>query len=169
LYVTPERRAEVTPAVVSWWDEVGFPVSFDVPGTMDSSGWLASVTALDLMEDLDFAGERKRLGELVTAGCEQVASALGTVVADVGTAAPTMRLVELPRWLCVADDVAGNRLQSHLAARTGVETALTNWQGRAFLRLSAHLYNRFEDYQIAADRIARFFADRDEVESIARG
>lgn len=159
LWVAPDRRDEVVPAVVSWSDALGFPVSFDVPGTTDSTGWLAATASLDLLDDLGFGAARPALGDLVAAGSETFADAFGTRVLDAGSPAPTMRLVELPPGVDIADDVAGNRLQAAAAAATGVETALTNWRGRAFLRLSAHLYNRIEDYEIGAARLAAFFDD----------
>ncbi len=55
LYVAPGRQQTVVPSVVSWADPLGFPLSFDTPGTMDATGWLAAPTSLDLMTTLGFA------------------------------------------------------------------------------------------------------------------
>jgi isopenicillin-N epimerase len=168
LYVEAGRRGEVLPPVISWWDPAGFPESFDYPGTTDAAGWLASVSALDLMESLGFAAERKRLGELVTAGAEAIALAAGGRVCDVGRPAPTMRLVELPDGLVVDDDT-GSRVQAVVAAETGVELAVTNWRRHGFFRLSGHLYNGPDDFAVAAERLAPVFANRSRLEAVAAG
>ena len=127
---------------------------------MDAAGWLAAPTSLDLMATLGFADRRKDLGVLVEAGAERLADAVGGVVVDVGTPAPTMRLVSLPDGL-VTDEPSGLRLGAYLAARSGAEVAITSWGGRGFLRLSAHLYNTIDDYAVTASRFAPLFADPD--------
>jgi isopenicillin-N epimerase len=42
-------------------------------------------------------------------------------------------------------------LRTRLAVEHGVEVALDAWRGQGFLRLSAQIYNRIEDY----DRLCR--------------
>jgi isopenicillin-N epimerase len=168
LYVATERHHEVVPNVVSWSDLIGFPLSFDYTGTTDATAWLAAPTSLDLMESLGFAAERKRLAELVTTGAALVAEAIGGVVAEVGNPAPTMRIVTLPDGM-VTDDLEGNRVGAFIAARTGVETSVTTCSGRGFVRLSAHLYTTFDDFAVAAVRMASLFDDRAVLDRIARG
>jgi isopenicillin-N epimerase len=158
LYVAPDRQQTVVPAIASWGDSLGFPRVFDTPGTMDATGWLATPTSLDLLATLGFADHRKDLGLLVEAGAASVADAIGGQVVDVGSPAPTMRLVSLPEEL-VTDEPSGLRLGAYLAARSGAEVSVTSWASRGFLRLSAHLYNTIDDYTQAASRFATLFAD----------
>ena len=87
-----------------------------------------------------------------------MAEAIETTVADVTRPAPTMRLVALPEGMA-SDDWAAMRLGAALFARSGVEVAVLTWQGRGFIRLSAHLYNTSTDYERAARRYGRLFAD----------
>ncbi|GDY53472.1 hypothetical protein SVIO_040950 [Streptomyces violaceusniger] len=63
-----------------------------------------------------------------------------------------MRLVPLPAGLA-ADHEASHVLQRRIAADTGCETAITSWDGRGFLRLSAHLYNTVSDYERLAEHL----------------
>jgi isopenicillin-N epimerase len=158
LYVTPARQQSVAHAVASWDDPLGFPRSFDRPGTMDATSWLAAPSSLALMATLGFVDHRKGLGELVQAGAEQLAAAIGEAVVDVGSAAPTMRLVSLPHGM-VTDEPSGQRLGAYLAGRSGTEVAITSWRGRGFVRLSAHLYNTTDDYTGAASKLAPLLAD----------
>jgi isopenicillin-N epimerase len=170
LYVAPERQPTVVPSVVSWGDPLGFPLSFDLPGTMDATAWLAAPTSLDLMATLGFAERRKDLGVLVEAGAESLAAAVGGVVVDVATPAPTMRLVSLPAGL-VTDEPSGLRLAAFLAAHSSAEVSITSWEDRGFLRVSAHLYNTIDDYTATASRFTPLFADpnlRAEVTRAAR-
>lgn len=153
LYVVPERRGSVVPPVVSWGDPLGFPGSFDAPGTIDATGWLATPTSLALLADLGFAERRKELGLLVEAGAQALADAIGGEPADVGIPAPTMRLVGLPPGL-VTDDASAVRTSRFLGARSGAEVSVTSWSGRGFIRLSAHLYNTIDDYTVSAPRLA---------------
>ncbi len=168
LHAAPDRWADVVPPVVSWGLPAGFPTSFDVLGTTDASGWLAAPTSLDLLDTLGFHDQRNRLGELVSAGAELFAEAIGGRVVDVGAPAPTMRLVTLPAGL-VSDDLEAARLGAYLAPRTGVEVALTSWCGRGFLRLSAHVYNTPDEFGVAAERFAPHFADLDTLMAVSHG
>jgi isopenicillin-N epimerase len=167
LYVAPHRRTDVFTPVVSWGVDQGFPVAFDGPGTTDATGWVATPSALELLDTLAFADRRKDLGELVSVGAEVVAEAVGGAVVDVGTPAPTMRLVALPDGL-VTDTAGALRLGAQLAATTGVEVAPQSWRGLGFLRLSAHLYNTPDDYTDAAAQFAPVFADSEVLAAIIR-
>ena len=50
-YVDESRRDDVVAPIISWGDPMGFPVSFDTPGTMDATGWLATPTSLEVARD----------------------------------------------------------------------------------------------------------------------
>jgi isopenicillin-N epimerase len=167
LYVDPRRRSDVVPHTISWDDALGFPLAFDRPGTTDATGWIASITALQLLDTLRFADHRKRLGDLASAGAEIVADAIGGRPVSVGEPAPTMRLVALPGDL-VGDDLEAARLGEFLAARAGVEVQVTTLAGRGFLRLSCHLYNTFDDYATAAARLAPLFTAFDRLQRVTR-
>jgi isopenicillin-N epimerase len=52
LWASPERKADVHPAVISWGLDQGFTAEFDLPGTRDPSAHLAAPAAIAMMEDL---------------------------------------------------------------------------------------------------------------------
>jgi isopenicillin-N epimerase len=56
-----------------------------------------------------------------------------------------MRLVELPSSLVTSLEEA-RLLTSRIAEELGCEVAVTGWDGRAFIRLSAQVYNDPADY-----------------------
>ncbi|MGH3499511.1 MAG: hypothetical protein ACRDQA_01215, partial [Nocardioidaceae bacterium] len=90
-------------------------------------------------------------------GAAAIAAATGQRVLDVGSSPPTMRLLSLPPAL-LPDEAVKDQVQATLAADTGVEVSLPWWNGAGYLRISAHLYNKPEDYTIAAERYATAFA-----------
>jgi isopenicillin-N epimerase len=66
-----------------------------------------------------------------------------------GDPSVSMRLVPLPPGVA-SDRAAAVDLRTRIA-ELGVEVAMDAWRGQGFLRLSAQVYNRIEDY----DRLAR--------------
>jgi isopenicillin-N epimerase len=56
-----------------------------------------------------------------------------------------IRLVGLPDGL-VGGHLAANALRDRMLAEAGIETAFTHFEGRGYLRLSAHAYNTADDY-----------------------
>lgn len=158
LYVDPAQQPYAVSPAVSWNEPLGFPAAFDLQGTMDDTGWLAATRSLDLLHELEFRDRLPELSDLVDRGAAEVADAIGEQVLDVGTPAPTMRLMSFPGGP-IKDTAAADRVQGMLAARTGVEVSVPSWRSRGLLRLSAHLYNEPADYTEAARRLEPVFAD----------
>jgi isopenicillin-N epimerase len=63
---------------------------------------------------------------------------------------PGMRLVRLPAGLADTREAADG-LRDRVARELGVEAAFTSFDGTAYMRLSAHLYNTAADYEHFAD------------------
>lgn len=158
LHVGPAYQHLVEAPTASWLEGEPYPAPLDLQGTVDDTGWFAAPTSLDLMTSLGLSTRRAQLSELVDAGAATIAAALGQQVLDVGTPAPTMRLVSLPDGLA-ADELTALAIQARLAEQTRVEVAMPVWRGRAYLRISCHLYNEPADYELAAQRYAEAFSD----------
>lgn len=153
LFVAERWRGLVGSFPVSWREDEGFPHSFLLPGTIDSSAWLSVPAALEFFEAWGWAAVRERNAALAARGQLVVADALGADVSGMpgntnGTAdsvALAMRLVPLPGVR--ADYPAVDALRDRVADEFGIESVINVWGGQALLRLSAHMYNHESDYE----------------------
>ncbi|GAA0642329.1 aminotransferase class V-fold PLP-dependent enzyme [Streptomyces malaysiensis subsp. malaysiensis] len=143
---------DLWPLTDSWGAPDPFPQRFDIQGTLDLTAWLAAPRSLEFIEETygwDLA--RARITKLAEVAQGMLADALGADLTAVRFGeAPAMRLVPLPAGLAT-DHEAAQALQRRIAVGTGCETAITSWDGRGFLRLSAHLYNTVSDYERLAE------------------
>jgi isopenicillin-N epimerase len=92
---------------------------------------------------------------MIDEGARVVAKALGTGVAQVVRPAATMRLVELPSSV---DLTAAEYLKARVSRELKAEITLTGFDGRGFIRLSAHAYNSPRDYEELSERLPRVLA-----------
>jgi isopenicillin-N epimerase len=68
--------------------------------------------------------------------------------------AGSMAAVSLPPGVAASPDEA-TELTTMLFERARIEVPFTSWNGRGFVRLSAHVYNRPEDYERLAEELPR--------------
>jgi isopenicillin-N epimerase len=111
---------------------------------------------------------RAHNADLIAEGQRMIASTVAELWPGARAAAPAQPLLELARQGVLGDPalslrvvplppgVATDRataveLRTRIAVDHGVEVALDAWHGQGFLRLSAQIYNRLEDY----DRLCR--------------
>jgi isopenicillin-N epimerase len=92
---------------------------------------------------------------MIDEGARVVAKALGTGVAQVVRPAATMRLVELPSSV---DLTAVEHLKARVSRELKAEITLTGFDGRRFIRLSAHAYNSPQDYEKLSERLPTVLA-----------
>jgi len=141
--------ATVTPTVLSWRLEEGYPGSFDFPGTWDSAGWLAAADGLAYWAALGGWDAVAAHSALVTEGQAQVAGALGVTLERLPlTPAPAMRLVPLPDGVLTSADQVDPFYEALSQQR--VEVAPVCFDGAGYLRIAAAPYNTAGDY----DRLA---------------
>ncbi len=163
LAVAEEHRAHMRPVVVSWEQQHGFPRAQEFAGTLDYTPWLAAPAGVHLLRTLGAERVRNHNADLVEEGQRLVAAAVAGLWPRSAIAAPahawlelaqegrlgspsvSMRVVPLPPGVA-ADRAAAIDLRTRLAVDHGVEVALDAWRGQGFLRLSAQIYNRIEDY-----------------------
>jgi len=147
LHAAERWRPVLRPLVASWGEDEGFPLAFDDTGTEDPSAWLSAPRALRVLEGLGLDRLRRHNVELAVAGQLEVAAALHVAAADLPRdSGVSMQLVPLPEG--VADTVAAaGELQDRIGEQAAVEVAISSFDGRGYVRLSAHAYNAPADYR----------------------
>ncbi|MFN2451905.1 MAG: aminotransferase, partial [Candidatus Dormibacteria bacterium] len=149
LAIAPGRLAGLRAGVAGALTADGFPAGLEWWGTADYSAWLTTPAAFDFLEQRGLAAVREHNRALALAGSALAATALQASHAD--TRLP-MQLVPLPAGVGDSPPLA-RRLQAEIGERLGAEVAVTCARGRGFIRLSAHLYNRLENYAVLAERL----------------
>ncbi|WP_432836135.1 aminotransferase class V-fold PLP-dependent enzyme [Dactylosporangium sp. CA-092794] len=148
LSVAPARRAQVRPLVLSWSTEAGFPANLEWLGSHDYTPWLAAPTGLFVLRSLGIEAVRRHNTALVEHGQRVIADAIGAELPP-ATGLP-MALIPLPPGVA-AEPAAAIALRRRISDELAAEVGLSAWRGRGYLRVSAHVYNRPEDYQRLAD------------------
>ncbi|GGK89802.1 aminotransferase class V-fold PLP-dependent enzyme [Mangrovihabitans endophyticus] len=160
LSVTPAWRSAIDPLVTSWEQDSGFPLSVEFQGTVDYSGWLSAPAGLFAMRTLGVDTIRAHNAGLAAFGQRVVGAALGVPPEDLpdpGDPVASMRLVPLPTGLGDTQAQA-HALRQLIADKLAAETAVNAWGGRCWLRLSAQIYNRPEEYRRLAERLPALLA-----------
>jgi isopenicillin-N epimerase len=152
LHAAERWRPMLRPLVASWGEDEGFPLAFDDTGTEDPSAWLSAPRALRVLEGLGLDRLRRHNVELAVAGQLEVAAALHVPAADLPRdSGVSMQLVPLPQGVAGTPAAAG-ALQDLIGEQAAVEVAISSFDGRGYVRLSAHAYNAPADYRrLAAD------------------
>ena len=154
LAVAPGWRRRIDPLVVSWEQDAGFPISVEFQGTLDYTPWLSAPTGLFTLRTLGIEAVQRHNAALAAYGQRVVGAALGTAPGDLpepgGPGA--MRIVPLPAGLATTQAEA-QALRQHIADKLATETAVNAWGGRGWLRLSAQVYNRPDEYERLAERL----------------
>ncbi|WP_041834330.1 aminotransferase class V-fold PLP-dependent enzyme [Actinoplanes sp. N902-109] len=159
--VTPAWRRRIEPLVVSWEQESGFPQNVEFQGTLDYSAWLAAPVGVFTMRTLGIDLVRQHNAALARYGQRVVGEALGLTPAELpepGSPEAAMRLVPMPSGVATTRPEAAE-LRQRIADKLATEVALNPWGGRGWLRLSAQVYNRAEDYNRLAERLPELIAD----------
>ncbi|OJF10495.1 aminotransferase class V-fold PLP-dependent enzyme [Couchioplanes caeruleus] len=153
LVVAQPWRRRMEPLVVSWEQEAGFPLCVEFHGTVDYTSWLSAPTGLFMLRTLGVDTVRSHNAALAAYGQRVVGAALGlspTDLPDPGAAEASMRVLPLPPGVATTYPEA-HALRQHIAEKLATEVAVNAWGGRGWLRLSAQVYNRAEEY----DRFAQ--------------
>jgi isopenicillin-N epimerase len=148
LWASPDApgRDRLDPAVISLRQARGFPGSFQWQGTADPSPWLALPAALDLQDELGAEAIRAHCDGLRAAAVEVLASAWGS--APLGDEAHLGPMAAFPCPVpIVATPDAVAELGRRLHDRHRIEAMTTLWGGRAWVRISAYLYNELDEYR----------------------
>ncbi|ASY36350.1 MULTISPECIES: aminotransferase class V-fold PLP-dependent enzyme [unclassified Streptomyces] len=154
LVAAEDVAQDLVPLVNSWGAPNPYPHRFDEQGTQDVTGWLAVPGSLAFFAERGgWDAARATMDRTVTAAQALLAEALHADLSGVTVnEALAMRLIPLAPVLATDPDRAA-ALQRRVAAELRCEVSITSWDGRGFLRLSAHVYNRPEEYEYLAERL----------------
>jgi len=158
--VAPAWRRRIEPLVVSWEQDSGFPLSVESQGTLDYSPWLAAPAGLFMLRTLGVESVRAHNAALAAYGQRVVGAGLGlapTDLPDPGAAEVAMRIVPLPSGVATTQ-LEAHALRQQISDKLATEVAVNAWGGRGWLRLSAQVYNRPEEYETLAERLPHLLA-----------
>jgi isopenicillin-N epimerase len=153
LWVGGRHRERVHPLVVSHGAGEGFAAEFDFVGTDDYTAYLTVPAAIGFMTGLGWDRVRRHNHDLAAFGQRVVSAALETEPPVPSSAFGSMALCALPARLAPDADVA-QRLQLRLFEDHRIEVPISWWNGSAYLRLSAQVYNAPADYELLAGALA---------------
>lgn len=152
LVVSETLRARVRPLVTSQpWLE-SFTDAFGWTGTHDPSAYLSTPAAIEFMGTFGWDRMRALNHELVVRGRDVVGDSIGAVRLVPDEATAWMAIVPLPTGVATTRGAA-RALQARLYEQHRIEVPFVAWNGRGLVRLSAHVYNRPEDFQALADAL----------------
>ena len=165
LWVRPDRREGLHHAVISHGYNGGWPsggghlhAQFDWTGTHDPTAWLTvpdALAAVEAMHPDGWPGVKDAIRKLCLAGREMLIESLGIAPPAPADMIGAIASVPLPP--------AGNSgsaifdpLMAALRDRHGIEVPVFTWPAppERVLRISAHLYNRPDDYVLLAKALA---------------
>ncbi|WP_420622855.1 aminotransferase class V-fold PLP-dependent enzyme [Candidatus Poriferisodalis sp.] len=164
LWVRPDRRDDVYPAVISHGYNGGWPsegghlhAQFDWTGTHDPSAWLTvpdALTTVEAMHPDGWPGVRNVIRERCLQGRERLVEALSIESPAPGDMIGAIASVPLPP----ADNSGSaifDPLMGALRDRHGIEVPVFTWPAppERVLRISAHLYNQQGDYDRLAEAL----------------
>jgi isopenicillin-N epimerase len=155
MAVAPEWRRRIDPLIVSWEQDVGFPLSVEFQGTIDYSPWLAAPAGLFVLRTLGLEAVREHNAALAAYGQRVVGAALGLApdeLPDPGEPDASMRVIPLPAGRATTQTEA-QALRQLIADKLATETAVNAWGGRGWIRLSAQIYNHPDEYDRLAERL----------------
>jgi isopenicillin-N epimerase len=155
IAVAPAWRRRIDPLIVSWEQDAGFPLSVEFQGTVDYSPWLAAPAGLFVLRTLGPDAVSAHNAGLARYGQRVVGEALELTpdeLPEPGAPEASMRVVPLPAGLA-STQAEAQALRQHIADKLATEVAVNAWGGRGWLRLSAQIYNRPEEYDRLAERL----------------
>lgn len=156
LVVGERWRDRTFPLIVSFGDCQPYAERFDDQATVDYVPWLATPESLELLTEIDWPGIRSAWSERLDEIRDMVAAVPAVRAVPVVTPPPTQRLLELPAGFLT--DFKAQRQRA--VEKFGMELGFQVWNGRSFLRLSAHAYNRPRDFEILAERLPALLEQR---------
>ena len=152
LVVGPDRRQSVRPLVTSHGAEGPLHSRFDWVGTADYTPYLCVPHAIAFLDELGWERVCRHNHELAALGQSVVSRSLGTDPPIPTERFGAMSLVALPDGIATTQEEA-LRLQARLYEAHRIEVPFVAWGERGFLRLSAQVHNRPDDYRRLAEAL----------------
>ncbi|MCH2133692.1 MAG: aminotransferase class V-fold PLP-dependent enzyme [Phycisphaerales bacterium] len=153
LHVSPEHQSSIHPTIISHYYSEGFQPEFRWLGTRDTTAFLAAPMAIDWFRtNFSWEAVQSHNRQLVSWATGVLCDAWQVEPLDVpeSSAACSMRTIALPGSLqATFNEVEDWR--DWLRRDHRLDVAVHDWAGQWWVRLSAHIYNRPEDYQRLID------------------
>ncbi|MEJ6577105.1 MAG: aminotransferase class V-fold PLP-dependent enzyme [Actinomycetes bacterium] len=137
----------IRPLIVSWQDHESYPMQWDMLGTVDLSGWLATPTAIDFYANIGWERARK-------ANIARMRYGRDLVMKELGISSDQLREEEIPLGVVPLLKMSGGRegcfaLQEKIATEYKIEVPITTYSDseQYFMRISGQLYNIASDYE----------------------
>jgi isopenicillin-N epimerase len=147
LWVAAPHRDRIYPLTISHGHGRGLHAEFDWPGTFDPSAWLAVPAALEHFEALGPERVRAETHALVREGRRAIAEALRVELPHPDDPALYGQMACIPfphrepaRWDLLM------QLSARMYEEHRIEAPFTAFDARIWVRISAQVYNRPEDY-----------------------
>ena len=156
LWAASGRYAGLVPTVLSWDIENPFPQSFEWTGTRDPTPWLSIPSAFAFVDRFGEEAIRKHNHALLKQGMALLSERWKTRADTPESMICSMALVPLPADLPFPATPEGcaELRQSLWTAHRIVANPSLACEGRIWLRVSAQIYNRIDDYAKLADVIS---------------
>lgn len=145
LWAREDRLDGLHPTVISHGHGNGFLAEFDWIGTRDGSAQFVLPDALAFRDRFGDTAVREYNHALVLTAADRLAASWMTRVGASDAFIGSMAMVELP----VAGPVSPHRahaLRAELLKESRVQVPVNALRGRFWVRLSAQIYNDFDDY-----------------------
>jgi len=156
LWTAPHRQRLTLPAVLSHGVETGYMAAFDWVGTRDVTAWLSFEAALGAHQRFGGSDLMVRNRALAEVAGQSVAEKLGGRLSAPTQMRCSMAAIDLGPIGC--DVSRGDMLRWNIATQHKIITAIFHFDSRIWLRLSAQLYNRRDDYAALAKVISESLA-----------
>ncbi len=154
LWVAPDQRDGLHPAVISWGLDSGLAQEFDWTGTRDPSPFLAAPAGLAFMRDfLGIDAMRTWNHDLVWRMAHEFAARWGRHWAVPESMVGCMASVPLPWRIDALGAGAAPRLKDWLFFERRIEAQILAIHGRLHVRLAAQVYNDETDFERLAEAI----------------
>lgn len=152
LWARPERQHELHPTVISHGYGAGWIEEFDWTGTRDPSPWLSVGAAIAFTCELGLDAMRRYQRELAGNAADLLAEAWG--VTRPAPAAMCAAMVTLPLpWPTGGTEAEARATNRRLWDEHRVEVPVMPFQGRSWVRISAQVYNGWDEYLRLRDAV----------------
>mmetsp|Transcript_19410 Transcript_19410/g.54054 ORF Transcript_19410/g.54054 Transcript_19410/m.54054 type:complete len:210 (-) Transcript_19410:83-712(-) len=153
LWIAPDRKSSILPAIVSHGSGCGFTSDFSWDGNRDYSGILGLSAAVAFHKAVGMEAIQGHMSRVMLAAVGTLTQRWGTAtLAPAALCPPGMSLVQLPataRGALPAHGAATSADAKHLQDFLfchGIEVPVKCVAGSLYLRLSVHVYNEEEEY-----------------------
>eukprot|EP00434_Breviolum_minutum_P005976 symbB.v1.2.005268.t2/scaffold286.1/size306100/7 len=156
LHIGEEVQEWMEPLVISHGYGSDVPSGFYWPGLADWSSFLALDEAMAFWDLVGIEPARTYCNYMVRDAAIMLADAWGTELGIPEELLSTMALIQLPRFAALGGELLSydeaEIVQNALYAQN-IEVPVKALSGKLYVRISAHIYNHIEEYEILRDAV----------------